>query len=498
MKAQGRQASPTVRRMLGGTILAASWICGSFSGAAGEGEPVAIEAAGILPVSGERRVSIRAVRGEISVRPGKPAEIRFLSLSASDRRTELPLAVRIHDGEVRLEPPAEEPPAPRLVQVALPAEMHVLVEAEQGKVAASGLAGGFELRGTGLEIELRGMEGTIELSLAESDGIVENVAGDLALSATGTRARIHSVGGDCSVEARGGRIEIRQCKGAFTGDLDGAVLVAGEMGGPVELEARGGSVLLAGAAAGATLSVSGTNLEFERCRGDVTVQSDADVQFREMQASFHLDSYGGLLRGFRNDGLLEVRTRAATIALEGLSGPTRIEGDGLRISLKTVAGDTAVFATTSEVAVEGATGKLYIENERGDVRVADASGPVEIHSRLGAVRAVDLSGPVTIEADGREVEVGWKTLGGTDDSFIRNEGGDVRVLFPASGGCQVLAETNFGRIESDLPAVRLFDGGRSAQGFVGRARRPEVRIQSAGDVLLLGPAPRESASEEGS
>lgn len=488
----------SLRRVLGEAILLGSTLSGFVAGATEQAEPLAVEAAGILPVAGERRLAIRGIRGEIDVRAGQAGEIRFLSLSASDRRMELPLEVTIENGEVQLGPPAENPPAPRRVQVAVPAEMDVVVEAERSRVSASGLAGRFELRGTGLDVEVRGLKGEVELSLVDSKALVENVAADLALTATGTDARIKWIGGDCSVEARGGKIEIRPCKGAFTADLDGAVLVAGEMGGPVELEARGGSVSLVGAAAGATLSVSGTDLELEKCRGDVTIQSDADVRFRDMQASFHLDSYGGSLRGLRNDGLLEARTRGATIALEGLSGPTRIEGDGLRVSLKMISGETGIFATTSEVAVEGATGKLYIENERGDVRVADASGPVEIHTRGGNVRAVELSGPVTIEADGREVEVGWKTLGGAEDSVIRNEGGDVRVLFPAAGGCQVRAETTFGRIESDLPTVRLFDDGRSAQGFVGRVRRPEVRIHSGGDVFLLGPAPREPSREEGS
>ncbi len=69
------------------------------------------------------------------------------------------------------------------------------------------------------------------------------------------------------------------------------------------------------------------------------------------------------------------------------------------------------------------------------------------------------------------------------------------VRFPGDGGCRVEAETRFGRVETDLPKVRVLDDGRSAQGIVGNAGRPVVRVESAGDVFLVGPASKE---EEGS
>lgn len=461
-------------------------------------EPVAIEGAGILPVTTERRISIRGIEGEIAVRAGKPGELRFLSLSSADRRKELPVAIFVEGNRARIEPEKETSSAPRILQVAVPAEMEVSIESERSRVDVSGVQGGLEVRGSELRLDVRGVGGTVELSLVGSVAAIEAVSGDLSLRATGTELRAASVQGDGSLDADGGRIELRSWKGALSADLDGVAFVLEEVAGAVELKARGGSIALSGAASGGTLSLAGTPLVLERCRGDITIETDADVQFRDMQASFHLDSYGGSLRGFKNEGLLEARTRAATIALEGLSGPTRIAGEGLKVSLKTLAGETMLFTRTSEIAIEAVAGKLYVENEGGDVRIAQASAPVEIRSRGGSVRVAGLSAPVTIDSDGREVEVAWQTLAGGENSFIRNAGGDVRVVFPASGGCRVEAESEFGRIESDLPRLRLFDGGRQAQGFVGYASRPEVRIESSGDVFLLGPPTPEPAEEEGS
>ena len=63
------------------------------------------QAGGVLPLEGERRLSIEGVFGSVRVRPGKPGELRFLSTPADDPRGELPIPLRSDGSSLILRSP---------------------------------------------------------------------------------------------------------------------------------------------------------------------------------------------------------------------------------------------------------------------------------------------------------------------------------------------------------------------------------------------------------
>jgi hypothetical protein len=44
-------------------------------------------------------------------------------------------------------------------------------------------------------------------------------------------------------------------------------------------------------------------------------------------------------------------------------------------------------------------------------------------------------------------------------------------------------------VETDLPRVEILEGGSSAQGIIGNGSRQTIKIESGGDVHLLGGPP---------
>ena len=108
----------------------------------------------------------------------------------------------------------------------------------------------------------------------------------------------------------------------------------------------------------------------------------------------------------------------------------------------------------------------------------------------GGVSLEGVVGPVRVEADGPWVRVAWIANSARDDSRIRNAGGDVEVVFGSSGGCRVEAQSSEGGAGAGLPGVPVVEGGERAEGSVGEAVRPLVRVLARGDVRLSG-GPRE-------
>jgi len=60
------------------------------------------------------------------------------------------------------------------------------------------------------------------------------------------------------------------------------------------------------------------------------------------------------------------------------------------------------------------------------------------------------------------------------------------VQLPTQGRCTIEATSRSGKIEGDLPALRVEQGAGSAVGVVGGGGGPTIRINSAWDVQLTG------------
>lgn len=449
---------------------------------------LATESAAILPISGEVRVEIEGVRGEIGVRVGKPGELRFLSRKPGGRKAEeIPLAVWSDGATIRLVPPEGEAPQERILEASVPPGLYVRIVATDSKVVASSLQGGLEVRGSALVVQTGGIEGDVEVDLQGGSVSLQGIGGSAVVRGSELQAQIGGVRGSLLLTVTGQKgISVRDVGAGVDADLDGVALEVAGVKGPFRLRARGGSAALSGLEQGGDLEMTSAPLRVEKSKGSIHVNTDQACEFLENEASLHVDAYGPSATVRQNKGIVEVRARNAEIVLEKVQGAARVEGDGLRLRVDDVGGEFVAILGLSEAFIQNVGGKAVVHSERGDLEIRRATQMVEVKSEDGSVRLLDLNGPVLVDADGALVEVGWVSTPATEDSSILNEGGDVIVRFPPGGGARVEAFASYGRIETAIETVQLYDGDTRAEGVVNRRQRPTVRIESGGDVQILG------------
>ena len=412
-------------------------------------KPDAVKATGVFPVTAETSLVIRGVPGQIVVTAKPARELRFTSRTKDRSGSDRALGVGFSGPTVTLAPPPGATFPDGILRVEAPASFSVRVESLGGTVLVDGFAGPVGIVGRGTAVRAKALIGPFDadieggsLSLADVGGLVTVRLGAAAkLAATNLRGGLDVNSQDASFKVQG-------------------------VAGACRLEARGGSGELAGLAAGGVLRLSESALRLTGGRGDVTVTSDAAVDFSNMAASMRFDMDGGTLRGKGNQGSVEVRARRTDVNLEAIVGALRIEGEGLKTKLA------------------GISGRLNLDVTRGNVLLQRMSGPVNAVIIAGDAQLLELQGAVRLDIDGGNAELSWAAITGEEDTLLESRGGDIAVRFPVSASCRVTAKTNSGRITSDSPSIKVPAGATEAQGALGQGRGPLIGIEANGNIHL--------------
>ena len=478
----------------GAAILA---LLSGLSASAAEGPTLlAEEAAAAVPVTEERRVIVEGIRGEIALRPGDVGLLSFESTRGGATKAPLPVAIWLDDaGTFRLAPPEGARELPRVLTVWVPPGMKSILRVDGSAIGVSGVEGEVEVRGQRDRLDAANVGGALTAEIQGGTVNVSRSGGDVAIRGRELNVTVAGVAGALSLRVSGGTATVSGVGAGIEGDLDNVELKVDEVQGLCRLRLRGGKAELSGLGRDAELSLSGAPLKLARCKGAISIESDRDVEFRELEAALRVTLFGGSLRGATNKGSVDVKsTGAEDVQLQSISGSVSVEGAGVRTRLSDIGADVSVKTSSGTIEVDNATGPLTIEADAGSVQASRVFSEVKVTSRGGDVRLTDLNGAVEVKADGAQVEVSWASVPTAKDSSIENEGGGVIVRFPQSGGCRVEAGTKYGRIETEgLPRVVVQDGGAAAQGLVGRMNRPVLKISANGDVRLIGSEGAEGA-----
>lgn len=448
-----------------------------------QGEPLAVEASAIVPLESESAVSIVGIRGQIIVGTRDERELRAVSRLMGDKGGDLPVGIWQVGTKLIVSPPAGQPDTPRVLRVEVPKTFAVTVEASSSDVVVEAVAGSVNVKGRELRTTVRGCSGPLDAELTGGSLSVGDSA-DAALTLRGTKAQLAAMNGAVIVHANGGELSAREIHGALDVTTDGTKVAVSEPSGGFHIASRLGSVSLKGATDDGELALNGAALHLEGCKGDITVTSDAPVDFVGMAATLHFDMYGGTLRGKGNQGILEVRTRNTEINLESIEQGMRLQGDGLKARIVDVGGDLYVEASVSDVVIDRAAA-VEARIDRGSVTIQRTGGPVKATVQGGDAHIIDGIGPVQLDIDGGDAEVSWASITGDKDSKLVNKSGAITVRFPQGGSCRVEAKSEYGRVDSDIRTVKVADDLESAQGSVNGGYRPAVLITAYGDIELL-------------
>ena len=157
----------------------------------------------VAPLGGEGRLDIRGVRGEIFVQLGRPGEIRFLASPGAPGGEAPEIALRRETGRILLGPAGEGAEAEGKLEVAVPPETSVFVETSDGKVWASGLRGGLDVRGERIVVEGRGLRGGASVAVEGGEISLLHVEGDVSVESGAADVELSTIEGRVVVGASG-------------------------------------------------------------------------------------------------------------------------------------------------------------------------------------------------------------------------------------------------------------------------------------------------------
>ncbi len=453
-------------------------------------EPVLIreESSGTAQLDGQRVLAISHIRGTMFIRLGTPGEVRFAARLRDNRREEHPVALWLVDETLEFRPVEGLEETVLLLEVAVPPELSLEIVTEDSLLTLSGLRGDVKVAGERLAIEGHGLTGPIEVELVDSTIKLSDVEKSLDFEGRAVKADLSRIQGDLSLSASDSEIELDQIKGEIDADLDGTSLEASFLQRRVELDANGGKIRLSDLQFGAQLRLEDTPVELFRVLGTVEVETNAETRFQDLDCELVIHGYGASVRGSGSLRSLKVTTDSAQVRVENIGANLFIDGDHLEVYASGVNGEVGITVSSSGVQLENTSGLVRVENDYGDIVIRKATKKVTVTSLEGNVTITELAAPLALEANGDRVEVRWSDTS-NEDSVVHNEGGEVWILLPLKWVGTVEAETDFGRIESNINGVAVSDGGKQATGVVRRRVRPRLSIKSGGDVFLNSSVP---------
>jgi hypothetical protein len=444
---------------------------------------------GVLPIENESTIRVVGVAGTIALRTARDGQLIYESRSLDNRREERAVALWLRGRVLELRPLDGASQERLLIELAVPPGLATVLDLVDSRVQIAGLRSDLVIRGAGLDIDARGIYGTVDAVVDESVLKIDGTDDDVNVDGGSLELTLKRVGGYATLSLADSQASVETVQGAADVDLENSVLVAAKLEGGIRLSARGGKVELAEVKRETDLRLEEAPLVLSDVIGRATIESDSDVQFDRLRANMTITSFGGRIRGSGNTEPTVVATDRSEVILDQLQGKLALSGDGLTIVLREIKGDATVQVTSSSVMIEKASGVLDIQTDFGDVRVQEASNALKVISRDGDVMITDLSGPLELHASGNQVEVAWTEIAKEQNQVIENDSGDVTLRFPAGSACRVEAESSFGRVRSDLPTVRVSDDERFASGTLGNSNRPMIQVKSAGDVHITAGKP---------
>ena len=177
---------------------------------------------------------------------------------------------------------------------------------------------------------------------------------------------------------------------------------------------------------------------------------------------------------------------------------------------------TVRLPKTCEVDVAFVSGSARLQGLAGDFALRSVSGPIDLEDLAGQLKINTVSGPVTgahirldgclsfdtVSADlilansfvpavagtGVSAQVRLQTTLGAGPYHFRSVSGDVWLVVPSAGGCQVDMHSLSGRLRTNAVTVRHHSNAGHTRVAFGDAKGPEVHFQTvSGDLHLVTP-----------
>lgn len=438
---------------------------------------------GELALEGERRIELVGFEGTVAVRGGAAGTLRYACRSLDSRREQRSIGLYVEGETLILQPVDENDVEPRLLEIAVPPELATSIFLDNSTVRVNAVQGDLQVEGRDLDVDVRGLGGSLELFQGGGKAYLLGVDRDVTIEAVDIELDGRLIGATLSMDLKDSRGKVQEIPAASRIVLDKTALSIFASGGEIEIVSTGGQIELGRVFGTSRLELSETPLIAEDLRAAIEIETDAGVTLKDARGPVTLRAFGGEITAVGIAGDLSAELSGVKASFDRLQAGASISGDDLQLSLKNVRGNAQVRTSASNVEVENVNGELDLENDFGDVEVRAVERKVTLRVRGEDVSVTRLKGPLELRAEATHVRVGWIELG-QGDSYVENTTGDVTAMLPPQGGCKLTLKSGYGSIVSSVPGLDVEEGEKSFNGSLRNGSRPKLEMIADGNLTL--------------
>lgn len=215
-----------------------------------------------------------------------------------------------------------------------------------------------------------------------------------------------------------------------------------------------------------------------------TIEVVADQSDDRIQVEVRRPSGGDAFLGFgvhasRSARIIATVPRRANVVASSGDGSIRIERVDGRCELRSGDGSVRGSELRGEIVANTGDGSVVLQDVEGAVDLTTGDGGVSVSGLLSGVRVQTHDGSVTVRADPGSAMA--------DDWAIETSDGGISVYLPEDFSADIDAQTDDGRVTSDLEVTMTVTGRidrGTLKGRIGEGGR-EMRVRSGDGTIRL-------------
>jgi uncharacterized membrane protein HdeD (DUF308 family) len=239
------------------------------------------------------------------------------------------------------------------LEVEVPRPITLAIAASYGGIAASGISGPVEIKGSYGQTDITDIAGAADLTLAYSNLTAAGIRGNLSIRGA-KHAKVSGVSGALTLVAGNGSVELRDITGPVEVDAPFCRITAQGLGERAAIKTEHASVKV----------VRASDLTIEAPYSDVrTEEISGDLQIVSSQSDVHVRAISGELT---------VSAEKSSVAVEEVQGPAVIETSHGSVTVKNFLDALRVhtsFRSVTLITTTPPTADVEVSNDHGEIKV---------------------------------------------------------------------------------------------------------------------------------
>ena len=289
-------------------------------------------------------------------------------------------------------------------------------------------------------LELRNSFGRVSVSGLHAGSTIHNGNGRVEFSSGRGIQRIENTFGDVIVMGNDGDVTVVNGNGRVE---------ARDITGALDIRDRFGEIHVMNA--GKTVNINGGNgrVEVINAGGLTTItNSFGPVNASQVKADLNVRNQNGSVEATDISGTADLHTSFGPVRFARIGRALRVNAQNSNVTGDTV-GESATLETTfGGIDVRNVKGGTRATAANSSIRMAYIGGEAYARTSFAGVTIEDAGGPITVENQNGTVMADARTARSCQPISLRTSFGPIRVTLPSSVGYNLMANTSFGRIQS--------------------------------------------------